>query len=509
MRSLQEIDRLYSFCAAVAVQQHLITHAAFEAFSRSTWWLTREMNTLPPHDPLRPLFGQLRRVRFDLAAAPLPATVALSLEAASELESKLRALEPAYTTLRVGLEQLVEDMHALLRDPANPMFERIADLHLAAGGRGAVVVAAARLLAPTQRVVVESLPDAGLGAVAASSLRGTEVYDVLYLAGPARWFPQHVISAPRAPSIVVVQHDWIRDRPESLPSFIESRGPGGVPRTAALNLRLTTSGSPSLNLYGITPEELKPKLDLTVLSESQRLLGHSGVDEEAVEATVLRLVDDIVVLMDGSDGSFATVLDFERGGSPVGRMQVRDIEAGVFVVLRTEGSGDYVLDVANQLLGERAAEARHQQREWKRSLRRAIQTRGADVVISELQRSGARRANPQNLRNWASERNISTDDRADFDGILHVTGLAHRSEELWATMQTIRRAHLKAGAHIRRQLIERAGKVEPQELQLAGHMEFSLEDGGGSLTAYRVEEVRPERLTAFASQLDRPLRIDG
>ena len=175
--------------------------------------------------------------------------------------------------------------------------------------------------------------------------------------------------------------------------------------------------------------------------------------------------------------------------------------------MRTEGGGDYVVEVADNLLGARRDAARADQSLWKERLREAVDRLGHQAVVRQLEAHGSGRADA-NLRSWlsASPRNIRTADPSDFAAITAVGGLADRADELWRAMGRILWAHRTAGQRIRKRLMAEVSKADPQELERDGRRIFEMDAGGGSLTAFRVVDVLPDPVPAARGNLNRLLR---
>lgn len=171
-------------------------------------------------------------------------------------------------------------------------------------------------------------------------------------------------------------------------------------------------------------------------------------------------------------------------------MQVSDddVEVGMFVVLRTDQSGDYIIPVADKILGQRAVSYRSDHARWKKSLRDRVRHGGLQDTSRRLILAGSTHGDETNLRHWVSERNIAPRDRSDFIAIAELLGLTDEVEHLWQSACSIRHAHLRAGAIVRRQLIEKVKMVDLNELAARGRMNFKLPDvEGGRLTAVRIE----------------------
>jgi hypothetical protein len=77
-------------------------------------------------------------------------------------------------------------------------------------------------------------------------------------------------------------------------------------------------------------------------------------------------------------------------------------------------------------------------------------------------------------------------------------------------MGEIRAAHTGAGAAIKNQLLERIQEADLGELRADGVKTFRLEAGeGGTLTAFRVNQVGTETWEVDSSQVGQPFELDA
>ncbi len=103
------------------------------------------------------------------------------------------------------------------------------------------------------------------------------------------------------------------------------------------------------------------------------------------------------------------------------------IERDMYILLRSAGGGDYVVPVADRLLGEHADELREMQQTWKARLRLLVKREGMDETVATLNRHGSRIASYQNIRNWMNDRSIATEDYEEFSAILEPVGLGEEA----------------------------------------------------------------------------------
>jgi hypothetical protein len=160
--------------------------------------------------------------------------------------------------------------------------------------------------------------------------------------------------------------------------------------------------------------------------------------------------------------------------------------------------------VADKILGHLAAGYRAQHTRWKNALRDRVRQEGLEATSRRLIAAGSAIGEPWNLRNWISERNIAPQDKSDFAAIAQLVGMTDQVDDLWRITLAIRRAHVRAGAAIRRQLIEKVRAADQAELEERGRLDFELPDiEGGRLTAFRVEGRSSSTRLVPSSRLER------
>jgi len=493
-----DADRLYRLAEAQEIHYYHVRHADFERFSILARRLRRDLqrDNLLEDERLARFDRVIQRYRFNLSLAPLAfnaAAVAPRLTD-QELGIWLRQTRAAYPDLAPLATELTALLAALRRDAAAPLLDELARL---AGGGGAlaVVLTDSRLVAPSREALNARLPSANLQVLSALGLRGADVvYDRLFAVGSPRWYPPFVFAAPRAADFVVVAYAWQRDQWRAEPAF---RAGITAPRPRVV-----------LDVVPDDADDRPPAVDWSLVEHRSGDLDGGREAEEVddiAEARLFTLQGGQAVLLEvGARRSLVIDLDDDEAAR-VKRVDANAIEPGMFVLLRTEGGGDYIVPLADQILGERAEGLRQAQRFWKTRLAELVRRRSLGRVAAELTALGASRADEGNARRWTSPRNIRTQDRADFNAIMRLSGLANAADEYWDKMGIIRGAHQSAGRVIMEQLLDQVRRANLTTLSEEGTMDFTLPGTmGGRLTAYRVEMVAPTTTIVAASRLNRP-----
>jgi hypothetical protein len=214
-----------------------------------------------------------------------------------------------------------------------------------------------------------------------------------------------------------------------------------------------------------------------------------------------------VVPLSAEDDASVLVINLADTNLPVTKMKVAEIEPGIFILIRTTGGGDFIIPVADQIMGALSDEARKCQREWKSLLRDRIVENGYDSAIKQLKTYGSPRANYMNVRNWMFDRSIKTEFREDFHAIMKLIGWEDESESIWNMMSMIDRAHRHAGRRIRRMLIDKVKNSDLRALKKSGKIDFELEQESNiSITAFQVREISPDVIKLPNWQIGNPIK---
>ena len=519
--TLDEASEVYSTCGDVSIERHRVCHQLFEDFSLGLRRFELELSDGDGEDDYwRYFLRRVKKYRFELSAAPLPlgSPVIMPPESMAALEQHLASCEMLYPHLAPRARGLLGTLWALIELNENPLLERLLEISALPGGANrhrelAVAVKEPRLI-PLLEGALALLPfEHNMEIVSEAQLRGCDCYSELAVVGPSRWFTGYVFEAPRASRIHIVHYACIRDEFRPSPAFVGS--PKTQPSTSSRRSRPAVAESgggaepPRPQREYVEVEDLLPTVDLSQVSSRMSRGPGPGADMEELEARLFQLEGRIGVFLEAEERS-AMVIDLEEDGeASVGRMAASSIEPGMFVLLREGGGGDYIVPVADKILGKNAESVRKIQRLWKERLRQAVKERGALAVSVEMLDRGSIRANETNVRNWMSERNIRTEDYRDFAAIMDVVGMAAEAQKCWQIMGLIDSAHRKAGGVIRKMLLKQVLNSDLRELMQLGRMKFELtESGGGSMVAYRIVAVSPTVARIPAWQVARQFELE-
>ena len=459
---------------------------------------------------------------FALCATPLPPKHPLifSEERWATVEQHLRNCDALYPGCARFVNSLLERYRELAGSDCSPILQVLVDRFSEAQGNNAVLIKETRYLASVESIIETSVSE-NLSVVTPAQLRGNDLFDEILMIGPSRWFPDYVFYSPRAPKIQVTTFTFVSDSWRRSNVFA---GSSLTPkRPAASAQKVVNYNAPASGTLQIEADELLPEINWSEISRTglrSNQIHLSDVrysnDEETV-ARLFMLEGERAVFLEAFESSRALVIDLEHGdigednpdSSFVKKVNTRSIEPGIFVLLRTYGSGDYILPVADKILGSKAGYARALQGEWKNRLHEKVRELGPIVTCSRLREHGAIRAIEINLRNWLSSRLIRPQADEDFTAILMLTDLGQEKTQYFDAAARIHSAHQSAGHRIRQQLVGEINKSDLSALQRLGEMEFELpEAGGGSLTAFRVISASPDQYNVFSSRVGVPFEIN-
>ena len=252
-----------------------------------------------------------------------------------------------------------------------------------------------------------------------------------------------------------------------------------------------------------------PAIDLDRIAA--RVAGElSSKEEEYVEAQLFLLEGGRGVFLEAAkNASVLVIYPDEDARRRVKRIPMRDVEPEIFILLRTAGGGDYIVPVADRIMGDYASTLRAKQRLWKSRLRSLVKEQGIKHVVEQLQLRGSSKANAINVRNWMSERGIKTEEYSDFKAILDLASLGAEAKSYWQAMETIDRAHQKAGFHIRKLLLEQVNKSDLGKLKREGIMSFELPDkDAGGLAAFRIQTTSPSVVKVVPGRIGDPFELE-
>lgn len=504
----KDVATLYEKSDSTTITRHRIKHLALGNFCVSLNSFDSMLGELANEDNYWQKFLiPLKRLRFGLCAAPFSKECRFKLisTVAAELQHHLRFCQRLYPDVAghafVNLDLLTE----LLDHPQDPLLDKLLEL-TDRKQEVAWVIKESRLI-PYVEELVAGLNLPSLNVVHPLQLKDLTCYDRLVVIGPSRWFPESVFTAARASQIDILIFDWIKDRWKPQNVFVSSHKSSGPSNRKYIPVEERETGS---RWDDIDPETLLLIVD-KALSVTSVLNNEGDRDKlEDVEAICVFLEDDWAVFIEASEGAKTLVIDpDEDANNRIARVFTKEIKPGMFILVRTSGGGDYIVPVADKIMGSQAQHAREYQKRWKELLRNYAKRNGLFKTSIDLLDLGSGLANEINVRNWMSPRSIRTRKYNDFLAIMKLIGLGSAAQEYWTIMKRIDHAHHKAGFEIRNLLLEQVKDLNMEVLQKQGKMDFKLSsDDEGGLTAFRVESVLSETLEVPYSRIGQSFKLE-
>lgn len=506
--SLEDATAIYDCASRAVLAARTVRHSGFRRYCMALATLQRQLRD--EEDPFwSGILQALRRVRFTWTASPLPFNHPDLIDPALHrtVAARLADATAAYPNFAPPFKAVLEALTELSHLDDNPLLDTLLALQAEDEANSiGILIKVPRLTSAIEAALAGHQTLEGCNVVMPNELADCVGYDRLAVIGPARWFPDSVLSAPRAREVVIIRYAWITDTWNLEPLFI---GPGASRPDRSRQRVDPPSITPADADIALDAADLLPTVDWRTVAASEAKYAPAAFDD--VTARPFLLEDNHVVFLDADDATTALVIDLAAHQTErVRRLPVADLVPGLFLLLRTEGGSDYVVDVANHILGAGAGSDRARQFSWKEGLRRVARDRGLIALTAALRAAGSPRASETNVRNWMSARTICPDDHRDFAAIMQVTGQAARADEYLQAMQRIDRAHLMAGQRIRQMLLRQVRSADLRVLEREGRMDFSLTNAdGGRLTAFRVIEPAPETIRVPISRIGHPFPLES
>lgn len=466
------------------------------------------------------LLRHLRRVRFDLSALPVPFNAPEHGLATAQTvaEATYARCAVLYPSLAPVVDTVLGMARALLSSGDAPLLARLVEaVEETTPANTAIILCEARLIKVAEAFLHTHPALWRCAVIGPAQLRAVRCYDRLIFVGSARWFPSYVVTAPRSSCVDFIHLSWTEGPKPAQPLFAVQRAKTAMRDSSGFSAP-AEDNPPSVVLSGERSSSIEEE---SVWVDSGAVLapGQSFLQElvhransanasserrlDIVRALPIALEGGRAVFLEAEDGATVLVLDLaERGKSRVRRLPTQDVEAGMFVLLRAAGGGDYVVPVADMVLGRRAEECRRVQGDWKARLRAYVEHHGLFEASVMLLEHGGVRAEEGNVRRWTLDRNIRPRDNADFLAIMRLIGLEADASRYWGIMTLIERAHIKAGQLIRSMLLDQVMKADLAALERIGTMEFDLPGtGSGRMVACRVLRIASEPVMVSAAQV--------
>ena len=371
-----------------------------------------------------------------------------------------------------------------------------------------IVLSDTRHLKATRVFVNNDPVYAGCEVCVPGSLRDLHFYDEIYLVGSPRRFERDkwLLTSPRTSCIVSVRFSWLQGFPDWETPFLQTAS------SAILHVNSTGVKMPAVLIEGTVEIPDVNWIEAERLSDVEIQKDVDIEHADHVPARLYALPDNHFVFLSTEDGTKVLSLDLDRLGVDdeddgiIHRVKIISLTPGDYIVLRTEGGKDTVVEQANVILGKSAKHLRNRLHSWKSSLYDLVLDLGATEIGARLEQYGAQTSPKVNVKNWCSWQTITPRFFEDFASIMKLLGREDETVQEWNNAQRVLTAHREAGHLIRKALIATVEKADLAMLKETGVQLFELE-GSGSMTAYRIENVAPSIKRIPVSSLNRVIRL--
>lgn len=518
VNNLAAAGKIYECSSSARITRKRVGWPELGALSHDIKGIERRLGNESNEDYWSVFIRSIRRYVFLMSSTPLAPGDPLAYPPGliERLNNHLRQVHLLYPDLAGEARDMLERFSSIVNLGSNPLLEELERIFSARREEtAALVLKETRFIAPVEHTLRFATSLASVRVVGAHHLRSDNCFDNIIVLGAPTWYPEYIFTAPRAREIYIFIYSWLNSSWKPEPAFISplpgdttSGGPSGVIQREDYD---EVAGAADF----LSPDELLPHINIETISERFARNLEIEREYEMVDAKLFTLEGGAFVFIEASDSAKALVVDPDgdkngRGqSSRIRRIPVSYIEHGAYLLLRTCGGGDYIVPVADKILGKRAKQIEASQEHWKRLLREEVSRMGifpASIALLDL---GSIRAEESNVRNWMSIRNIRPDDRRDFEAIMKVIGLEERVDEYWMNAKALTTARMSAGRHIRRLLLKGVATADLDELERIGRMDFELPgEDAGSFTAFRVLDVSTKKYKLPVAHLGEPFESE-
>ncbi len=513
--SMAVADKLYTCATSGSVHKHKVYHTAFNEFCTMINKLEHVLEEDTQDDYWQNLLRELKRYRFLLNTSPLPLN-SYTTSLLSYVEDSLKKCHYSFPKSSHLVQEVFNKLFILSGLQDNPLLEAIIGL-VSEQGHTALLIKEPSLLPIVETELGKYPTLRHIELVNIHQLRGAQHYQSLFVVGHSRLYPEYVLNSPRAIDIHLIRYSWLSDiwKPKSifLQLYMQSNG---INDKVAEDVRTQYEGQ-QLHSYKDIETDIFFEINWDHVTKKIVTQVQEDTNQEQILARLYLLANEQSVFLDSNGSTKGYVLDLEGDEDEdeelhqVKHIELSKVRPGMFLILRTEGGGEYIIPIADKILGEKAVQLRAKQEHWKILLREAVLKRGITDVSIELLYEDANRANEINVRNWMSNKTIRPQDDKDFRAILGLVGLQDKEQEYLNAAEQIESAHRKAGFYIRDQLLKRVVDADIQELHKKGFLDFELPASGGgdggSLTALRIEHISLEVFSVPVSRLGHLIKI--
>lgn len=318
---------------------------------------------------------------------------------------------------------------------------------------------------------------------------------------------EYVWRTPRAKNLYFLSYDWIREDFDPRPTFAIE------PNKISVSIRTINIDDPQLAEVINIPQDEEVKIDVgdidffpVALFSPESSATGTGHYEYICEIRLLALEDGTVIYKDIESSSRIVELNDQV---EIKKVLNKNLVPGMFLIVRTEGSGDSIAAVADLLLGDKADQIRDIQEQWKTAFRNKLSTYSSVYEVARiLTNLGAPTANETNVKNWQRHDTIKPNNKDDFEAIMLYAEIPDLSEDYWENARKINQMHIKAGKEISKLLLSRINDSNKRDLEKYGRIDVKIKGLSGKVSVINIESISPETYKVPSSQLNKVLHIE-
>lgn len=468
-----------------------------------------------------------RRYRYELATTFLPCDhpAIFNFLQYQKLVVQMKNCETVYPLFARSVKEIIELFDFLREEGMQTLYEilaRVMERHKL--GNAILLVRESRFVEPVAAYLKDNDLFASIAVTSPTYLDEFPIADSLIIVGAAKWYPKHVFSVPLAKQIFDIKFNWILDSLPELTVFTDLKKTHFDYLTVKEEMDYLDVGAEvtAVEDLQIDSQAVLPVLDWSMISDRSKNAQSSEADQIEINAYLLLLANGGAVFVDADAESKALAIDYSEKSnlrlaadndgdaeSFIKRICTADLKSEMFILLRTEGGGDYIVPIANSILRDKADEVNNLQKVWKTALRERVKRFGALPVSIELLDHGSQIAQELNVRNWMSEDSIRPRHDKEFLAILKCVGLGDDADKYVRAANLIDRAHRMAGFKIRKLLLNETKKIGFRNFIEKNEIVIEIPGAkAGSITAFKIMEKSPEMFKVNSDQMNQIVKLD-
>lgn len=521
---LENINEIYECSASCKLNVHEVFDKQLYNFSQNLNMFLKYLHETGQAETWQEFTGRLKKYRFLISASPLPfdskyldvesnrkrLEELLNLQTfasggQSDVINRAKQVYDSYLLISLsGTNSLDTKFHSLLNiDPTDK------DI--------AVVLLDNTLIKAVTKYFISTIFYRHINVLSAYELKSAKSFSKIFLFGAPSWFEMKgfcfIFTAPRAPIIQVITYSWINNKIK-IKSLFDCPQPLSKEGKTASSIEISVaSDERTIELEDY--QNFLPTIDTERLKSRLNKAEDSYVDDEGddiIEAKIALLAQNKATYIEHGDSTSSLVINLSSTDHDTDEGEDEDIsteyhdqqlllripnlelEEGMFLLLRTAGGGDYIVPVADVILGERKENCRSMQTKWKDLFKEFLRQKGTGLAMKKIKELGGKEVTETTLRNWVRQRNIRPGNIENFRALLCLIGLEDQLSSYFQNAEIILQAHRKAGNVIRKLLLEQIKKSDLKKLKTDGVMVFNLPglETLASITAYQIERILPD-----------------